>query len=96
MTELRTAQLEEAQRREALRGEMLRRIVAAQESERQRIARELHDETGQALTAIGLGLRGISSSLRGEGDRNSENLRQLEHLVEHSLMEFAIPRDLMM
>lgn len=87
MTELRTAQLEEAQRREALRGEMLRRIVAAQESERQRIARELHDETGQALTAIGLGLRGISSSLRGTGDRNTQNLRQLEHLVEHSLME---------
>jgi signal transduction histidine kinase len=87
ITELQSAQLEEAQRREVLRGEMLRRIVAAQESERQRIARELHDETGQALTAIGLGLRGIASSRRNDGDKTGENLRQLEQLVEHSLME---------
>ncbi|UCD98648.1 MAG: sensor histidine kinase [Chloroflexota bacterium] len=85
--ELQKARLEEAQRREALRGEMLRRIVAAQESERQRIARELHDETGQALTAIGLGLRGVASAIEREGRNSSANMRQLEKLVEHSLVE---------
>ena len=84
---LQTARLEEAQRREALRGEMLRRIVAAQEAERQRIARELHDETGQALTAIGLGLRGVASSIQKGADMSTANLRQLEQLVEHSLLE---------
>ncbi len=87
IADLQEARLEEAQRREALRGEMLRRIVAAQESERQRIARELHDETGQALTAIGLGLRGVASSKRNDAHSSSANLRQLERLVEHSLLE---------
>jgi signal transduction histidine kinase len=37
----------------------LRRVVAAQELERSRLARELHDETGQALASILLGLRGL-------------------------------------
>jgi len=40
----------------------LRRIVEAQELERRRLARELHDETGQALTSILLGLRTVEEA----------------------------------
>lgn len=85
--DLRAAQLLEAQRKEALRGEFLRQIVSAQEAERQRIARELHDETGQALTALGLGLRGVSSSVRIDTEKAASNLRQLEGMAVRSLDE---------
>lgn len=87
IAEFQAEQLHAAQRREAQRGDLLRQVVSAQEAERQRIARELHDETGQALTAIGLGLRGVSNALRMDTDRAAANLRQLEGLVAHSLNE---------
>jgi two-component system sensor histidine kinase UhpB len=44
-------------RLEAERGASAARALAAQEGERQRIARELHDEIGQTLTAVLLGLK---------------------------------------
>jgi signal transduction histidine kinase len=86
ISELQAARVEEAERREALRGELLRQVVNAQEAERQRIARDLHDATGQALTALGLGLRGISASVK-DGDEAVRGLRQLETLTANSLDE---------
>jgi signal transduction histidine kinase len=40
----------------------LRRVVEGQELERARLARELHDETGQALTSILLGLKQVEEA----------------------------------
>lgn len=79
--------LREAERREELRSEFLRRVVDAQEAERQRIARELHDETGQTLTAVALGLRSVSTTMRKDLNRAAKDLRDLEGLVEQSMTE---------
>jgi signal transduction histidine kinase len=59
----------------------LRRIVAAQELERQRLARELHDETGQALTSILLGLKQL------EGAESQEAVAALRELVVATLQD---------
>ena len=64
----RTAELSEAnqalqaemarrQRAEESQREVLRRLVAAEETERGRVSRELHDRLGQDLTAMKLGLQ---------------------------------------
>jgi len=59
----------------------LRRAVAAQELERARLARELHDETGQALTSILLTLRAIDDAETDE-ERHSAVSVVREQLVD--------------
>jgi signal transduction histidine kinase len=50
----------------------VRRVVEAQESERRRLALELHDETGQALTSILLGLKAIRAASGPEDAERAE------------------------
>jgi signal transduction histidine kinase len=64
--------------RESLRRELLRHIVIAQEEERARIARELHDQTAQELTAFSLNL----ATLRNALPRRSEVVELASRLQE--------------
>lgn len=49
--------------RERAQREMLGRVIAAQEAERARVARDLHDQIGQSLTSVLLGLRLVDGSI---------------------------------
>ena len=53
---------QEIQRQQEMRRLLLERVVQAQEEERRRIARELHDEAGQLMTSLLVGLRGVSDA----------------------------------
>lgn len=78
---------QQAQVREKLLGELLYQVVGAQEAERQRIARELHDATGQSLTAIALGLRGLER-LTSTGSRlPAQQIRDLVNFATAALGE---------
>ena len=65
--------------REEMRRELLRHTVQAQEEERARIARELHDETSQALTAYSLNLAALQKTMK-ENPESKEMLNRLQAL----------------
>jgi signal transduction histidine kinase len=76
---LQAAQREAAKIRERAQADSVRRAVEAQEAERARVARELHDESGQVLTALAVHLRALESDV-GPGeiqDRIAEMRRSL-------------------
>jgi len=60
----------------------LRRVIEGQEIERRRLARELHDETGQALISVLLGLKNVETA----GDVPAA-LAQLRELVVATLQD---------
>jgi signal transduction histidine kinase len=80
----RTSQLAAAntalEEREQLREQLLRKVISAQEDERKRIARELHDETSQTLAALGMGVDAALAT--GVSPATSHRLADVRRLVD--------------
>jgi signal transduction histidine kinase len=59
-------------RADAERLDLLRRLAGAQEDERRRISHELHDQVGQTVTGLALGLKALEASIGDTGERTSQ------------------------
>lgn len=77
-----------AEERGRSRRDLLGQVIAAQEAERARVSRDLHDDVGQSLTSVLLGLRLVEDSLV-EPDVDATDLRrrlaELRELVAEGL-----------
>ena len=57
-----THDVTERRRHAEVRARLLEQVTTAQEEEQRRLARELHDETGQSLTSLLVGLRTLEEA----------------------------------
>ncbi len=64
-----------------------RKVVEAQEEERRRISRELHDEAGQALTAIKINIEMVERELPEASTGFRRRLNEARELVDLTLKE---------
>ena len=69
------------------RYEMGRRVIAAQEEERRRLARELHDGTAQGLASIAVELELSERMINGGPDALRQQMARLRSLVKETLAE---------
>jgi signal transduction histidine kinase len=74
------AEVAEHKNAEVARGQLLRKIVTAQEEERRRISRELHDQMGQYLSTMMLRLKTLRPLAAGQ-EPVRINLQKLEELT---------------
>ena len=63
------------------RGELLKRLISAQEDERKRVARELHDELGRSLSGLSLHTEAMMRFFKSDPERANMQLEQVKRLI---------------
>jgi PAS domain S-box-containing protein len=83
----------EGKRAEEALARAKRKLVRVQEQERARIARELHDDIGQRLALLTVGLTGVSQELQTQASEIAADLQSLSHELHPSKIEVvgAVP-----
>ena len=76
---------EELRRKETLRGQLMAKLITAQEEERKRIARDLHDQLGQALSAMTMGMEAAEHALPPQLAGLRERLLHAKSLATRAL-----------
>jgi signal transduction histidine kinase len=77
--------LSESLRRESARkADLLKRLISAQEDERKRVARELHDELGQSLAGLALQAEVLERFINSDKSRAFEQLNQIKDLIKET------------
>jgi signal transduction histidine kinase len=85
-----SAALAAARERQEAAAEGHRRAISAQEAERVRVARELHDETGQLLTAVALELRALEQHVDEAGQEQLADARRSLAEATTALRDLAL------
>lgn len=89
---LAARQLEEVEQARSTSRELSARLIAVQESERRALSRELHDEVGQSLSALLLGIGNVAAVL--PTDTSEYAKAQLQDLCRLAERTVAMVRDM--
>ena len=79
------AEIVERQKAEEALKDLSSKILCAQEQERRRISRELHDEVGQSLTAISMTLATMRNNGAAKPEKISRTIADTQRLIEETM-----------
>ena len=80
----RTTELEQRNREHR---QLLEKVITAQEDERKRVSRELHDGVGQSLTGLGMALGSVQAEVGHDPDRLRERLETLRSMTSTTIQD---------